>query len=369
MNNINNIVISNVVMMGLITIAAVMAETFKNKENKNIFSIITYILVVVYVIGFWGVLIPYVCLSSVFESTNIGIIAIILLCIIVGVWILVYLVINKINSYIINKNQGEEIYIRDVDVDYSPAVLSYLMNNKIEQNKDLSATLLNLCAKNILKIEKTEDNKIKIIDLNNKQEVAKLKEDEKFAYRMFYSRTFSMGMWARKVEKEYQKYKFSKKNNSVLLNYIFILYAIVFVVLWFYSLLTGNSTILGEGIFGTVEIVTIVFFATWETALIYGMRELYKYIHYKDEETEFKGIYTKKGAKEYSKWKKFEKFMESYSLINDKSYDSVAVWGKYLAYSIALGINKKCDKELYKQIEKEYSFDYDSFGDRLRDLL
>lgn len=369
MNDIKIIIISNIVMIGLITISAGMIETVKDKSNKNIFAIITYILVVLYVMGFWGVLIPYICLSSVFGSNNIGLISIILLCIIVGVWILVYLVINKINSYIINKNQGEEIYIRDVGVDYSPAVLSYLMNNKIEQNKDLSATLLNLCAKNILKIEKTEDNKIKIIDLKNKQEVDKLKEDEKFAYRMFYSRTFSMGMWARKVEKEYQKYKFSKKNNSVLFNYIFILYAIVFIVLWFYGLLTGNATIVGEGIFGTVEIVTLVFFATWEAALIYGMRELYKYINYKDDEPEFKGIYTKKGAEEYSKWKKFENFMESYSLIDDKSYDSVAVWGKYLAYSIALGINKKCDKELYKQIEKEYSFDYESLGEKLRELM
>ena len=369
MNDIKIIIISNIVMMVLITISAGMIETVKDKSNKNIFAIITYILVVVYVIGFWGVLIPYICLSSVFGSNNIGFIAIILLGIIVGTWILVYIVINKINSYIINKNQGEEIYIRDVDVDYSPAVLSYLMNNKIEQNKDLSATLLNLCAKNILKIEKTEDNKIKIIDLKNKQEVEKLKEDERFAYRMFYSRTFNTGMWARKVEKEYQKYKFSKKNNSVLFNYIFILYAIVFIVLWFYGVLTGSATSAGEEIFGTVEIITIAFFATWEAALIYGMRELYKYVNCKDDEPDFKGIYTKKGAKEYSKWKKFEKFMESYSLINDKNYDSVAIWGKYLAYSIVLGINKKCDKELYKQIVKEYSFDYDSFGDRLRDLL
>lgn len=52
-------------------------------------------------------------------------------------------------NYMIRKNKINEIYIRDVDAEYSPAVLSYLMNNKIEIKKHLSATLLNLCTKNI----------------------------------------------------------------------------------------------------------------------------------------------------------------------------------------------------------------------------
>ena len=71
--------------------------------------------------------------------------------------------------------------------------------------------------------------------------------------------------------------------------------------------------------------------------------------------------YSKKGAAEYMKWKKFKNFMEEYTLVNEKEYTSIVILGKYLSYSIALGINKKCDSELYKRIEKQYKFNIDLF--------
>lgn len=76
-------------------------------------------------------------------------------------------------------------------------------------------------------------------------------------------------------------------------------------------------------------------------------------------EKSFIDTYTKKGALEYNKWKKFEKFMVEFTLIKEKNYQNIVLLGKYLSYSIALGINKKCDKELYNKINKNYSFDYE----------
>jgi len=46
---------------------------------------------------------------------------------------------------------------REINVDYSPAVLSYLYNNKLEPKKDILSTILNLYNKKVMTIEKDEN--------------------------------------------------------------------------------------------------------------------------------------------------------------------------------------------------------------------
>ena len=50
-------------------------------------------------------------------------------------------------------------------------------------------------------------------------------------------------------------------------------------------------------------------------------------------------------------------------MIKERDHKRKVRWGKNLSYSIALGINKKCDKELYDKIEKEYLFDFNLFSE------
>jgi len=110
---------------------------------------------------FLGVFVPYIFIKDMFGQDGMGVIFVVV--IIFFAWFVITLIIKIKNQLIIKKNQVKEIYVRDIDVDYSPAVLSYLINNKIETSKDLPATLLNLCAKSVLKIENV-DKEIKIFN-------------------------------------------------------------------------------------------------------------------------------------------------------------------------------------------------------------
>lgn len=321
-------------------------------------KIFVVIMTLVFII--MGIL-PYILIRDMFEQGGLGIIFVV--AIILIVWCIISFIIKMKNKYIIEKNEVKEIYVRDVEADYSPAVLSYLINNKIKTSKDLPATLLNLCAKNILKIENVE-GKIKIIDLKNDKEIEKLKPDEEYAYRMLIEgiTNAKVNTWKNKVEEVYKKYKFSISNKKSLGAYLILLYVAIFIGIFGYSFITGEYEITGK----TAEIISRMligsFVAGWEMLLISEFKELYSGIIIRKNKNEFREIYTNKGAKECSKWRKFERFIEEFSLIKEREYESVAIWGKYLSYSIALGINKKCDKELYKKIEKEYSFEFNSLS-------
>lgn len=299
-----------------------------------------------------GVIVPYIFLKDLFVQEGIGFIFVAV--IILLVWFIVTLIIKIKNRIIIKKNQVKDIYIRDIDVNYSPAVLSYLINNKIETSKDLPATLLNLCAKSVLKIENV-DNEIKIIDLDNRKEVKKLKEDEKYAYEMFVNGVSNaeINVWKTKVLNEYKKYKFSVSNKKMLVMYLFCMYAVIFVI-------CCSSTVENEITASIMSRLLIgSFIATVEATLFTDFKDLLYEIGIANKKNDFRDIYTSAGAREYSKWKKFENFIQEFSLMKERDHNNIVIWGKYLSYSIALGINKKCDRELYNKIEKEYLFNLD----------
>jgi len=352
----------------IIVCAILMMISFINKNEKvsQILFSISFTVAFIYTFTLMGVVGPLFFLSAMFQNVT-GIVMMLLL--ILAVWSVISFIIYAGNKYTIKKNDIKEIYIRDVDVEYSPAVLSYLMNNKIEAKKDLPATLLNLCAKNILKIEKVDNKIINIIDLKNDSAVEELMPDEKYAYKMLIEGVTSskINFWKNKVEDEYKNYKFSKENKKTLVSYLFGLYIFVFVGFMLYFIVTGETQVSGDlaEIFGKTMFLS--FIGAWEMSLFKGIKAAFRALVNRNDKNSFKESYTVKGAKEYNRWKKFEKFIEDFSIMSERKYESIIIWGKYLSYSIALGINKKCDSELYNQIEKEYSFNYEVISEMYDD--
>lgn len=68
-----------------------------------------------------------------------------------------YKVIRNFIYRIEIKNTGIELY-REIDAKYSPSVVSYLYNQKIEPEKDLIADILNLYARKIIDIIESSNN-------------------------------------------------------------------------------------------------------------------------------------------------------------------------------------------------------------------
>lgn len=340
---------TSMIYYGIISfILAVFLIISITKGNKKSITF-TFIALGVMTYVLLGIIVPFTMVTSVVGNLS-GFLQVALVILIA--WGIISLCITFKNKLTILKHREKEIYIRDIDVPYSPAVLSYLMNSKIETKKDLSATLLNLCAKDVLKIENDRDKELKFIDLKNQKEIEKLSADEYYAYEMFTQgiTNSKIRTWKTKVKEEYEKYKFSKEHKIDLSRYLLLSYFAFIIIV------AIISTVFNINNFGNIiaNLMIIIFFAAWEMAIFSGIKAFIK--GKTDKKSEFIDTYTKKGAIEFDRWKKFEAFIEDYTLIKDKEATSVVVLGKYLSYSIALGINKKCDKELQDLIDAKYSF-------------
>ena len=66
-------------------------------------------------------------------------------------------------------------------------------------------------------------------------------------------------------------------------------------------------------------------------------------------------VLTQKGINEKEKWKGLKKYMEDFSLLNEKEIPAIEVWEEYLVYATAFGIAQKVLKqlkEIYPNIEE-----------------
>lgn len=342
-----------IIIIGFVLIVISLVKIKKGELEKSTKLIkIGYFFGGGYVIFLAGIIFPFEIINAVYKNTSTSAL---MISVIFVFWLIRTVIIHFNNRKIIFKNNEKDIYVRDIEVEYSPAVLSYLMNNKIEVKKDLPATLLNLCANNVIKIEKDENGKINIIDLKNEKQIEKLSEDEKYAYKMCTTQITKrkISAWKKKIQEEYQNYNFSKsqKNNffEYVLSLLIILAIIIFII--FIVKLPGMENM--NEILAYIFLITLI--ATFESFPFVVIEKMLK-------KKQFVDTYTRKGAIEYNRWKKFEKFIEEYTYIKEKNFENIIILGKYLSYSIALGINKKCDSEIYNEINTSYSFDFDNIS-------
>lgn len=105
---------------------------------------------------------------------------------------------------------------RDINVKYSPAVLSYLYNQKLEPKKDILATILTLYNKKAIVIQKTsEEYKFLPSDSADIKNLS-LTVDEEYIYNCFVinKEKFSIEIWNTIVKNEYKRCGFSRTNEE-----------------------------------------------------------------------------------------------------------------------------------------------------------
>lgn len=241
---------------------------------------------------------------------------------------------------------------REINVDYSPAVLSYLMNQEIEPKKDIIAAILNLYAKKIINIKK-EGNQY-IFLKGDKEKV--LSSDEKYLYDCcLENKKISIESWKKSVKEEYLKYGFSKEKENQLkkekrYKKIFIILTIIMTLLS-YKIINKNELIY---LFACFSVSLFLNFIMWVFAL------------------EFQRVFidnnmylTKKGKKEIKQWLNFKKFINEYTLIEERNIEDTIIFGKYIPYAMALNVNKDYKHKKLEIIDIEEFTKYlisDEFG-------
>ena len=233
-------------------------------------------------------------------------------------------------------------YFRDFPASYGPEVLEYLIDKNVSE-KSLSATILNLVYKKVLKVE-VIDRKLKDdykIVLQEYDE-ASLTETEKIALNLIIN---EIGNSKEVVLSTIKKHcsTLSNANNVMDLYNDFIKTSknlgkselffaktpgiVAFTVI--FSLLGLVLAFISFGLdLSWLGIIIIIFMIALIIFVI------------------TRKFYTKKGAEHYAKWMAHKKFLEDFSRFNEKELPEVTLWDKYLVYAVVLDCADKLSKEM-----------------------
>ena len=110
-----------IIIAGMCAIYLIIKKGMDSREATKLVTVPISLLVVVIVIWLF---------SAFFNNKSTS--AFILFVSIFGGYIFLRLGIEVLNKIRVKFSKVDAVYIRDVDVEYSPAVLSYLQNQKLE---------------------------------------------------------------------------------------------------------------------------------------------------------------------------------------------------------------------------------------------
>ena len=255
----------------------------------------------------------------------------------IGLAVSVYLREKKMKKTAFNME-----YFRDFPGSYGPEVLEYLLDKNVTE-KSLSATILNLIHKKVLKVEvidrKLKDDYKLILQ---EYDEASLSETEKIALNLIIN---EIGNSKEVVLSTIRKHcstlsnannvmdlynDFIRKSKSLGKNEKFfaktpgivgfsVIFSLLGLILTFISF---NLDLSWLGIIIIIIIIVLIIFVITRK------------------------FYTKKGADHYAKWMAHKKFLEDFSRFNEKELPEVTLWDKYLVYAVVLDCADKLSKEM-----------------------
>ena len=129
-----------------------------------------------------------------------------------------------------------------------------------------------------------------------------------------------------------------------------------------YSQITGNNQISDE----MFNMIFVPFFVAFELAILEPLMRIV--IRYLRKGEYLDGTYTIKGAKEMKRWDKYKKFLEDYTLLEDKPLESVIVLEKHLAYATVLNVNTSYTKSFIEKLEVTYKINLNYMNDMLEEM-
>ena len=264
----------------------------------------------------------------------------------IGLAVSVYLREKKMKKTAFNME-----YFRDFPGSYGPEVLEYLLNNNVTE-KSLSATILNLIYKKVLKVEvidrKLKDDYKLILQ---EYDEASLTETEKIALNLIINEIgnskevflshikehCSSLSNANRVMDLYNDFIKTSKNLGKSEKFFattpgLVAFSVIFSLLGL--ILTFISFSLDLSWLGIVIIILMI------ALIIFVITRKF---------------YTKKGADHYAKWMAHKRFLEDFSRFNEKELPEVTLWDKYLVYAVILD----CADKLSKDMELKMPIDRD----------
>ena len=276
------------------------------------------------------------------------------------VFIMILIIVNKIyvKNYkmirnflykLSNKEQGKE-FKRYIDEIYSPSIVSYLYNQQIEVEKDLVSDILNLYARKIIYI-KQEDNGRYSINLseenNNFYKSVILENDRYIIDTIVLKKTdFKYEQWQEKIKKVYREQIMKTEKNEkqrkfeeyTEKNQYFLFLGVPLISFIIASIIAKNISV-GLVIGGLLALIIIII-SEWINGSL--KRDENRDMHL-----------TKNAKEELKKWIGFKRFIEKYTLLEEKEFEQIILYERYIPYAMVLDINDKYKETMVQILNKK----------------
>lgn len=238
-------------------------------------------------------------------------------------------------------------YYRDIISKYSPAVLSYIDDFKLEE-KDIVATLMSLELKQKLTIK----DGIKII--NDSEE--NLDENEKYIFKKLKSNTLkniNMLEFEEKVKKDCLDYNLLEENKDIkkkiIKKIIFSVCIYILIVVGFFNFPTFYNNIPNKNI--AILFLPVMFILFFIMIILPFSTIVYIKSYYRmNKQNPY--IRNKQARNINKKLEGLRNYMKDFSQLSESQYNEIVLWEDYLIYSVILGQNSKIVKEIMEKINE-----------------
>lgn len=299
--------------------------------------------------------------------------------------------INRIEREIVLANPY--IYYRELPNHFGIGVNTLLIDSEIENEKDIVATILDLCAKGYLKLVKEQAGyKVIILKpgdttlLSNEQYILELIVNHNLQnvdYNKWYQYCMSDGIKLGLFEK--RNIVYSKKlvnrypGNDKLINIVGIVSIIIGILTGIISYVTKfhienlhlfPSEMQMDYMFSSILFAVISF-----SVIFLGFTLIYSVYIMTKKATDFgkqlgsmsykhtlmnQLVKTERGKEEVKKLYAFRMFIKDFGQFASKKPEEIVLWKYYLSYAQVFGLTKEIMNSGYSQLVKNSSFDIDN---------
>lgn len=261
---------------------------------------------------------------------------------------------------------------REINLNYSPAFVSLLIDRNTEPHKDLLADLLNLIYKKIVTVDLENKNSTLSVNYENMKK-SKISKEEKMILDHIekigkgYKNKFDLEKFEQAVKEQFIEEGFDKENKlkkcligiPKLIMYgirNWAVFALMVTLIWAVSytciaVMTNFSKLNGNVIF--ISLFWYIFMAVAIIFIIMLLKWLLKRLK---NIIKSPIVLSDKGKQEYRKILKFKYYLDEYTLIKDKDLKYMAILDWYIPYAISVNTNKGYKKDIDK-IMKELNIE------------
>ena len=269
------------------------------------------------------------------------------------------------------KKTNPYIYYRELPNNYGIGVTSLLFDSKIENEKDIIAVVLDLCAKKYLSLNKEMDKYfIKILKpadehlLDNEKYILNLVQTNNLKninYKEWFKYCLEDGKKLNLYYHQDEEKKKSNFDNMAELKKMRKAHLITSIAI---ATLFGFGSGFLNALLAFILAYVLLFIPFYVLYIIKSVIKIGKNVKNSSyyEALNNHLLRTNKGVEELQKLISFKNFLSDFGNFVDKNPEEVILWDRYLSFAQVFGLTDEIMKSGYNQIVKNASFQIDNFN-------